>query len=310
MATNFEFLNLTKTVQNSIIKAQVSTCGAAIKSLSVNGIDIITPTTGHELNPFADGIVMAPWANRIDRGIWELNGEKLQLEITDTELDNAVHGLVNQQLFDIKKQSDSEVNLETVILPSAGYPFEILVQVTYRLTHAGLEVDYEAKNLSYSVAPFIIGGHPYLQIGDTNTGELEVKTSATRVVLADARKIPTETIAIAGTEFDISHWTKVSECNFDNGFSVMGLSADGYAHHYLRAPNGLMLDVWQSKELKYAFIFTPSFFYNLMDEKKRYAIAIEPQSGPANAFNTNEDLTWLEPGEIFTASWGVELSGH
>jgi len=84
MTKNFEFINLTRTFQNSIIKAQVSTCGAAIKSLSVNGIDMITPTIGHELNPYADGIVMAPWANRIDRGIWELNGEKLQLEITDT----------------------------------------------------------------------------------------------------------------------------------------------------------------------------------------------------------------------------------
>ena len=90
----------------------------------------------------------------------------------------------------------------------------------------------------------------------------------------------------------------------------MNFSADGHAHHYLRAPNGLMLDIWQSKELKYAFIFTPSFFNNLLDENRRYAIAIEPQSGPANAFNTNEDLTWLQPGEIFKASWGVELSGH
>jgi aldose 1-epimerase len=310
MTKNFEFINLTKTIQNSIIKAQVSTCGAAIKSLSVNGIDMITPTIGHELNPYADGIVMAPWANRIDRGIWELNGEKLQLEITDTEFGNATHGLIKQQLFDIKKQTESEVILETVILPSTGYPFEILVQVIYRLTDAGLEVSFEAKNLSDATAPFIIGGHPYFQIGDTDTGELEVKTAGTRVVLADERKIPTETIAIAGTEFDISNWRKVSDCDFDNGFFDMNFSADGHAHHYLRAPNGLMLDIWQSKELKYAFIFTPSFFNNLLDENRRYAIAIEPQSGPANAFNTNEDLTWLKPGEIFKASWGVELSGH
>jgi aldose 1-epimerase len=310
MAKNFEFVNLTKTIQNSIIKAKVSTCGASIKSLSVNGIDMITPTTGHELNPYADGIVMAPWANRIDRGIWELNGEKLQLEITDTEFGNATHGLIKQQLFDIKKQSDFEVTLETVILPSMGYPFEILVQVIYRLTDAGLEVSFEAKNLSVATAPFIIGGHPYFQIGETDTGELEVKSPSTRVVLADARKIPTETIAIAGTEFDISDWTKVSDCDFDNGFFEMNLSADGFAHHYLRSPAGIMLDIWQSKELKYAFIFTPSFFNNLLDEKRRYAIAIEPQSGPANAFNTNEDLTWLKPGEIFKASWGVELSGH
>lgn len=310
MTKNFEFVNLTKIVQNSKVMAQVSTSGAAIKSLSVNGIDMITPTIGHELNPYADGIVMAPWANRIDRGIWELNGEKLQLEITDTEFGNATHGLIKQQLFEIQDQSESEVTLTTKILPSAGYPFEILVKVTYRLTDAGLEIHYESTNLSDALAPFIIGGHPYFQIGDIDTGELEVKTAGTRVVLADERKIPTETISIAGTEFDISNWRKVSDCNYDNGFFDMNFEADGYAHHYLRAPNGMMLDIWQSKELKYAFIFTPSFFRNILDDNKRYAIAIEPQSGPANAFNTNEDLTWLKPGEIFRASWGVELSGH
>jgi aldose 1-epimerase len=190
MAKNFEFINLTRTIQNSIIKAKVSTCGASIKSLSVNGIDMITPTTGHELNPYADGIVMAPWANRIDRGIWELNGEKLQLEITDTEFGNATHGLIKQQLFDIKKQSDSEVTLETVILPSTGYPFEILVQVIYRLTDAGLEVSFEAKNLSDATAPFIIGGHPYFQIGDTAVEGSDMRAIREAVLAGAHRSFP------------------------------------------------------------------------------------------------------------------------
>jgi aldose 1-epimerase len=41
------------------------------------------------------------------------------------------------------------------------------------------------------------------------------------------------------------------------------------------------------------------------DATLRKAIAIEPQTGPANAFNSKEDLIWLEPDQVFEASWGV-----
>jgi aldose 1-epimerase len=60
--------------------------------------------------------------------------------------------------------------------------------------------------------------------------------------------------------------------------------------------------------MKYAFIFTPDFYTNNADQTPRTAIAIEPQSGPANAFNSKEDLLWISPGQIFEASWGVKFS--
>jgi aldose 1-epimerase len=79
----------------------------------------------------------------------------------------------------------------------------------------------------------------------------------------------------------------------------------GLAHHYLRSPDGAQLDIWQGEEFKYAFIFTPANFHNNADATLRKAIAIEPQTGPANAFNSKEDLIWLEPDQVFEASWGV-----
>jgi aldose 1-epimerase len=57
--------------------------------------------------------------------------------------------------------------------------------------------------------------------------------------------------------------------------------------------------------MKYAFIFTPNFYTNNADPKPRTAIAIEPQTGPANAFNSKEDLIWIEPNQAFDASWGL-----
>lgn len=287
------------------VRAVVSTAGAALKSLNLDGVDIITPTTGHDLNPYADGIVMAPWANRIDRGKWILDGQEFQLEITDKALDNAIHGLVSQALFSIDEHTEYSVSLSTRISPSLGYPFELVVAITYTLTPTGITVQHRAINHSIAKAPFVVGAHPLFEISGNPTEDLEIKSAARSVDLVNERKIPIGRQDILGTQFDITDWRKLSSCDFDHGFGDLVRDEAGLAHHYLRSPKGDQLDIWQTAEFKYAFIFTPDNFHNIADPTPRTAIAIEPQTGPANAFNSKEDLIWLEPGQVFEASWGV-----
>lgn len=287
------------------VTATISTAGAALKRLTVGGTHLITITTGHELNPYADGLVMAPWANRIDGGRWNLDGQELQLEINDPSMNNAIHGLVSQTVFEIANQTESSVTLSTLIQPTAGYPFKLKISVTYELTSDGIDVKHFAKNLSDAAAPFVVGAHPYLQISGTPTEELEIKSSVRTVDLVNERKIPIGKQDISGSEFDITDWRELSTCNFDHGFSNLVRDSNGRAHHLLRSPSGEVLDIWQSAEMKYAFIFTPDFYTNNADQTPRTAIAIEPQTGPANAFNSKEDLIWIEPNQAFDASWGL-----
>lgn len=287
------------------VTATISTVGAALKRLTVGGTDLITITTGHDLNPYADGLVMAPWANRIDGGKWNLHGQELQLEINDPSMNNAIHGLVSQTIFEISEHSDSCLTLKTTLQPTAGYPFQLEISITYQLTGDGIEVTHHAKNFSDSAAPFVVGSHPYLQISGTPTQDLEIKSSVRTVDLVNDRKIPIGKQDISGSEFDITDWREVSTCNFDHGFSNLVRDSNGRGHHLLRAPSGAVLDIWQSAEMKYAFIFTPDFFTNNADPTPRTAITIEPQTGPANAFNSKEDLIWIEPNQAFDASWGL-----
>jgi aldose 1-epimerase len=35
------------------------------------------------------------------------------------------------------------------------------------------------------------------------------------------------------------------------------------------------------------------------------AVALEPQTGPANAFNSGQDLGWIEPGGEASVVWGI-----
>ena len=299
-----QFVEL-KLDSDTAVTATISTAGAALKRLTVGGTDLITITTGHELNPYADGLVMAPWANRIDGGKWTLDDQELQLEINDPSMNNAIHGLVSQSVFEIADQTPSSVTLTTRLQSSAGYPFNLEISVTYKLTSDGIEVKHEAKNLSDKAAPFVVGAHPYLQISGTPTEELEIKSSVRTVDIVNDRKIPIGKQDISGSEFDITDWRELSTCNFDHGFSNLVRDSNGRGHHLLRSPSGDVLDIWQSAEMKYAFIFTPDFYTNNADATPRTAIAIEPQTGPANAFNSKEDLIWIEPNQAFEASWGL-----
>jgi aldose 1-epimerase len=248
---------------------------------------------------------MAPWANRIDGGKWTLDDQELQLEINDPSMNNAIHGLVGQAVFEIADQTLSSVTLSTQIQPTSGYPFNLEISVTYELTSDGIDVKHEAKNMSDSAAPFVVGAHPYLQISGTPTEELELKSSVRTVDIVNDRKIPIGKQDISGSEFDITDWRELSTCNFDHGFSNLVRDSNGRGHHFLRSPSGDVLDIWQSTEMKYAFIFTPDFYTNNADATPRTAIAIEPQTGPANAFNSKEDLIWIEPNQAFEASWGL-----
>jgi aldose 1-epimerase len=248
---------------------------------------------------------MAPWANRIDGGKWTLDEQVLQLEINDPSMNNAIHGLVSQAVFEIADQTPTSVTLKTELQFSAGYPFNLEISVTYKLASDGIDVKHEAKNLSDAAAPFVVGAHPYLQISGTPTEELEIKSSVRTVDIVNDRKIPIGKQDISGSEFDITDWRELSTCNFDHGFSNLVRDSNGRGHHLLRSPSGDVLDIWQSAEMKYAFIFTPDFFTNNADATPRTAIAIEPQTGPANAFNSKEDLIWIEPNQAFEASWGL-----
>ena len=299
-----QFVEL-KLDSETAVTATISTAGAALKRLTVGGTDLITITTGHDLNPYADGLVMAPWANRIDGGKWKLDGQELQLEINDPSMNNAIHGLVSQSVFEIANQTESSLTLAALIQPTSGYPFKLEISVTYQLTSDGIDVTHHAKNLSDQAAPFVVGAHPYLQISGTPTQDLEIKSAVRTVDLVNERKIPIGKKDISGSEFDITDWREISTCNFDHGFSNLVRDSNGRGHHLLRSPSGEVLDIWQSAEMKYAFIFTPDFYTNNADQTPRTAITIEPQSGPANAFNSKEDLIWIEPNQAFDASWGL-----
>jgi aldose 1-epimerase len=59
--------------------------------------------------------------------------------------------------------------------------------------------------------------------------------------------------------------------------------------------------VWVDEAWKYVQLFTG----DTKPDVARRALAVEPMTCPANAFNTGEGLIRLEPGETFSGTWGI-----
>ena len=56
----------------------------------------------------------------------------------------------------------------------------------------------------------------------------------------------------------------------------------------------------QDESCRYVHVFVTDTFPG-----RSKAVALEPMTGPANAFNSGDGLRWLEPGEAFTMNWGI-----
>ncbi|NUP74216.1 MAG: hypothetical protein HOQ07_06160, partial [Sinomonas sp.] len=74
--------------------AVVTELAAALRTFEVGGVQLTETFGDAEIPPGATGITLAPWANRIERGRWTLEGRAQQLDITEPSRGNASHGLL------------------------------------------------------------------------------------------------------------------------------------------------------------------------------------------------------------------------
>jgi aldose 1-epimerase len=61
------------------------------------------------------------------------------------------------------------------------------------------------------------------------------------------------------------------------------------------------VELWAEKVFKWVQAFTADHF----PEPRHFGVAIEPMTCPPNALNTGIDLIHIEPGQEWTARWGI-----
>lgn len=293
------------TITRGEASVTIASVAASLRTFTVGGVDVTTPYPVDSTPPFGDGIVLVPWPNRVDRGVWTLDGKEQQLDLTEPSRDNAIHGLLRYTAYDLVERTETSVTLGATVWPQHGYPFLLETTVRYALVdgpdgHA-LEVTHSITNRSQSKAPVAIGTHPFFTIGDVAPEELVLTLHAATRIEVDDRLIPTGTTPVEGTSYDLRQGRLLADLELDHAFAdlspVNGVVAS------LRAMDGREVRLVQDEQHRWAQIFTTREFPGTS-----LAVAIEPMTAPPNALATGEGLRWVEPGETWTASWGIQAS--
>jgi aldose 1-epimerase len=255
-----------------------------------------------------------PWANRIDGVAYFFGGRKYLL---NTEIGNVspgpnrtpIHGLLRfdkrWKVVGIGAGQDGawvRGRLEFYRFPELmeQFPFAHVIEITYRLSRAALEVETAIENTGAEPMPVSLGFHPYFQVNDAPRDAWKVRLAARlRYKLSD-RLIPTgETepnpypspVTLAGV-------------SLDDVFGDLIRDADGFARFSVEGAKE-RVTVEYGRGFEVAVVYAPP---------GRGFICFEPMSAITNAFNAAHDgwykgLPEVPPGETWRASFRVRADG-
>lgn len=285
--------------------AEVAEVGATLESLTVGGRDLLlrSPEAGPML--FYRGAVVAPWPNRIGDGRYTWDGQELQVPITEVERNNALHGLLSFQAYEVAEQGPEGIVLRTVLYPTPGYPFALEMLVAHRLdAEAGLTTTVTVRNLGTVDAPYGVCPHPYLIAGPEALDEWTLSCPASAVLeVTPDRLLPVGTREVEeGSDLDLRPARPIDGRFLDHAFTDLETGADGRWHVTATAPGGTGVEISADGVCPWVQVHTGD---RPEPENDRKGLAVEPMTCPPDAFRSGEDLVRLAPGAEHTASWSI-----
>src|SRR4029077_3089148 len=165
--------------------ARIGQVAAVLREFSVGGVHFTETWDDASVPPMGCGIVLVPWPNRIKDAKWTYQGGQQLLDITDLSLGHATHALLRNTAYDVADQQDGSLTLRATVCPQHGYPFSLDTFVTYALVDDGLSVTHRLVNVGSAAAPFGVGTHPYLRVGDHPVSDLVITLSGTQFARVD-----------------------------------------------------------------------------------------------------------------------------
>lgn len=283
-------------------RVEIATVGAALRALAVGGIDIVPRYADTVPTPAASGVVLVPWPNRVAGGAWTQRGTTRQLAITEPATGAASHGLLRFASYQPVTQTPDSVTLTADVVPQTGYPFHLRTAVRYTLAGSTLTVTHTIDNVGAEATPVALGTHPYVCIGDVDTADLTVQVDAPLRAVVDERLIPVADEPVDPAT-DLRTPRRIGDLDLNTAYAGMPRDAAGRIRAVLTAPDGRTVDLWAGPGFTRLQLFTTDRYPG-----QPVAIAVEPMTAPANAFNSGEELRWLDPGERWTLEWGITAS--
>jgi aldose 1-epimerase len=285
------------------IRAEISTVGASVQGLSVDGMALVRGSSTAE--PTAtSGVVLVPWPNRVRKAQWMLDGATQYLEADEPAAGNAIHGLLANTEYSIVRAATDELVLAARIRDRRGYPFDLEIRVAYSLVRDGLDSRIEVLNRGHRAAPVALGVHPYLRLGNTPTSQLSLAIDSTRALLLGTDNLPLSSIDVRGTPYDLRGGVRVASAPAHACFT--GLTAEDGRVRLRLTGGGASVEVWSDARFRWAQLYITDEFPGL--ESGESAIALEPMTAPPDALNSGIDLHWVRPGQGWNRQWGIAFS--
>lgn len=283
--------------------ASIATVGASLRSLTVDGRNLVVPFEPDRIRPVFRGAILAPWPNRIVDGKYTFQGADYQVPLTEPSRGHALHGLLAWTRYEVLWSDERSAGLRAETVPSDGYPFPVEVIVSYDLDDDGLTTTVVAENKGRVDAPFGTAPHPYLSAGSGHVDDWTLTLPAARYLeVTDDRLIPTGLADVASRDgFDFRQGHTIGDLFVDHAFTDLE-RVDGRAAVELRAPAGTGVRMTWGDELPWVQVHTAD---RPEPELNRLGLAVEPMTCPPDAFNSGDDLVVLAPGQSHRASWTI-----
>ena len=254
------------------------------------------------------------YANRIANGKFTLNGKGYSLYLNDGP--NHLHGGAvgyNQKVWKIEELQEDRVTL-SLLSPDGeeGYPGNLAMTMTYRLTEQGLELTYEAESDADTVCN--LTNHSYFNLAGHEHGDKSMAQTlmmgATVFNVASAESVPTgELRSVEGSPMDFRTPKPIGR-DVDEDYECLDLQ-HGYDHNFevCSNPCAVLTDPESGRTMRvvtdcpgvqlYAGNFMNAIGKNGVAYGKRSGICLETQYYPG-AVNHPE---WAQPlfkaGEVY-----------
>jgi aldose 1-epimerase len=290
-------------ISQSGARAVVGTVGAGLRAYEVDGVPYTETFGEQDEPPKGAGAVLVPWPNRVAGARWTYDGEPRDLEITEPDRGNAIHGLVRHETWTVTEHSKAKVSLEVTVGERQGWPFSFRTTMSYELGLRGLNVTHGVHNLSEVTMPFGVGAHPYLRPGKADLEDCDIKLAATTMLALDpVRMVPTgEAVDTRGSDFDFRRGRLMCGLELDHAFGGCKPRGGGLIRHSLSHRLG-GVELWADRSFRWVQVYTP---FDFPGARGGYACAIEPMTCPPDALNSGVDLIHLDPGKTWTGRWGI-----
>jgi aldose 1-epimerase len=293
-------------------RAVVNEIGGGLRVCEFGGVPLVESYAADEAPPMGAGSILLPWPNRVGSGRWEWDGQAQKLPLTEPERDNAIHGLVRELAWSVVSHEPGSVTLETDVEVQDGWPVPLHTTVRYEVGDEGLQATHTVANVGDAAVPFGLGVHPYVRAGHAAVDACLLRLAATTVQPVDAeRQLPDgPPQPVEGTDLDFRTGRPLAGLQLDlpfGGCEPSALPGDGdgdgggplRVRHTLTGPGG-GVEVWADPAFGWVQVFTSSDYPG-----RERVVAVEPATCPPNALQSGTDLVTLDPGETWSASWGL-----